>query len=68
MTVELKAAKSKSGSMVEVLAPKPVDLKDIVSVDPLQQGHALMAANKNRKKQQKRAGIHFILYIYMLFF
>ncbi|XP_062843028.1 guanine nucleotide-binding protein-like 3-like protein isoform X2 [Trichomycterus rosablanca] len=55
MTVELKAAKSKSAGAVEVLAPKLVDLKDILAIDPLQQGQALTAANKKRKKQQKRA-------------
>ncbi|XP_076863190.1 guanine nucleotide-binding protein-like 3-like protein [Brachyhypopomus gauderio] len=55
MTVELKAAKTKTGGEAEIQAPKPVDLRDILTVDPLQQGHALLAANKKRKKQQKRA-------------
>ncbi|CAB1353483.1 unnamed protein product [Coregonus sp. 'balchen'] len=31
------------------------DPEDILNVDPLQQGQALMAAGKKRKKQQKRA-------------
>ncbi|XP_026880541.2 guanine nucleotide-binding protein-like 3-like protein [Electrophorus electricus] len=55
MTVELKTAKAKPSSEAEMLAPKPVDLRDILTVDPLQQGQALLAANKKRKKQQKRA-------------
>ncbi|XP_072522564.1 guanine nucleotide-binding protein-like 3-like protein [Salminus brasiliensis] len=55
MTVQLKAAKTKSGEAMEAQSPKPVDLKDILDVDPLQQGQALTAANKKRKKQQKRA-------------
>uniref|UniRef100_A0A672T0E9 Guanine nucleotide-binding protein-like 3-like protein n=1 Tax=Sinocyclocheilus grahami TaxID=75366 RepID=A0A672T0E9_SINGR len=43
------------------VGPKPVDLKDILDVDPLLQGQALLAANKKRKKQQKRAGkTHFV--------
>lgn len=56
MTVDLKAEKPKSDA-VRVLAPKPVDL-DILAVEPLLQGQALRAANKKRKKQQKRAGIY----------
>ncbi|XP_051967670.1 guanine nucleotide-binding protein-like 3-like protein [Xyrauchen texanus] len=55
MTVELKVPKTKSSCAVEAAGPKPVDLKDIVDVDPLMQGQALLAANKKRKKQQKRA-------------
>ncbi|XP_050979485.1 guanine nucleotide-binding protein-like 3-like protein [Labeo rohita] len=55
MTVELKIPKTKSSSAVEAVGPKPVDLKDILGVDPLLQGQALLAANKKRKKQQKRA-------------
>ncbi|TST85782.1 Red-sensitive opsin [Bagarius yarrelli] len=51
LTVELKSEKTKCRTVVEA-APKPVD---ILSVDPLQQGQALLAANKRRKKQQKRA-------------
>ncbi|TRY66536.1 hypothetical protein DNTS_015916 [Danionella cerebrum] len=54
MTVELRA-KAKSCGAVEAAGPKPVDLKDILDVDPLMQGQALLAANKKRKKQQKRA-------------
>lgn len=56
MTVEFRAAQAKTGGGVEGAAPKPVDLRDIVSVDPLHQGQALLAAGKKRKKQQKRAG------------
>uniref|UniRef100_A0A671QYJ3 Guanine nucleotide-binding protein-like 3-like protein n=1 Tax=Sinocyclocheilus anshuiensis TaxID=1608454 RepID=A0A671QYJ3_9TELE len=47
--------------VIEAVGPKPVDLKDILDVDPLLQGQALLAANKKRKKQQKRAGkTHFV--------
>ncbi|KAK9966592.1 hypothetical protein ABG768_003694 [Culter alburnus] len=55
MTVELKVPKTKSSGSIEAVGPKPVDLKDILDVDPLLQGQALLAANKKRKKQQKRA-------------
>uniref|UniRef100_A0AAR2M699 CP-type G domain-containing protein n=1 Tax=Pygocentrus nattereri TaxID=42514 RepID=A0AAR2M699_PYGNA len=55
MTVELKEMKMKSGGAVETQAPKPVDLREILHVDPLQQGQALLAASKKRKKLQKRA-------------
>ncbi|XP_036414986.1 guanine nucleotide-binding protein-like 3-like protein [Colossoma macropomum] len=55
MTVELKETRTKSGGAVETQAPKPVDLREILDVDPLQQGQALLAASKKRKKQQKRA-------------
>ncbi|XP_059926103.1 guanine nucleotide-binding protein-like 3-like protein [Gadus macrocephalus] len=54
MTVEMKSVKAKSSASAEA-APKPVDLKDILYVDPLHQGQALQAAGKKRKKQQKRA-------------
>ncbi|CAL8380010.1 unnamed protein product [Boreogadus saida] len=54
MTVEMKSVKAKSSASSEA-APKPVDLKDILYVDPLHQGQALKAAGKKRKKQQKRA-------------
>lgn len=54
MTVEFKSQKSKS-DLPASDASKAPDLRDISSVDPLQQGQALMAANKKRKKQQKRA-------------
>ncbi len=61
MTVELKNPKTKSSCANEAVGPKPVDLKDILDVDPLLQGQALLAANKKRKKQQKRAGkTHFV--------
>ncbi|KAK3536953.1 hypothetical protein QTP86_027144 [Hemibagrus guttatus] len=53
MTVDLKAGKIKYGAVVDP-TPNPVDL-DILAVDPLQQGQALLAANKKRKRQQKRA-------------
>lgn len=56
MTVDFKAGKTKSGA-VGVPASKPVDM-DILTVDPLQQGQALLATKKKRKKQQKRAGIY----------
>ncbi|XP_066528727.1 guanine nucleotide-binding protein-like 3-like protein [Hoplias malabaricus] len=55
LTVELKEAKGKSGGARETQRLKPVDLRTISDIDPLQQGQALMAANKKRKKQQKRA-------------
>ncbi|XP_043977825.1 guanine nucleotide-binding protein-like 3-like protein [Gambusia affinis] len=54
MTVEIKAQR-KTDLPVKDAAPKAPNLKDIVKVDPLQQGQALRAANKKRKKQQKRA-------------
>lgn len=57
MTVEIKTPQAKNGSCLEGAAPKAVDLRDILDVDPLQQGQALLAASKKRKKQQKRAGI-----------
>lgn len=63
MTVELKETKAKSGGAMEAQAPKHVDLKDILDVDPLQQGQALLMANKKRKKQQKRAGLSLIIYL-----
>ncbi|KAM4612573.1 LOW QUALITY PROTEIN: guanine nucleotide-binding protein-like 3-like protein [Polymixia lowei] len=56
MTVEIKSQKSKSSASADDAASKAPDLKDILDVDPLQQGQALMAASKKRKKQQKRAG------------
>ncbi|XP_051528813.1 transcription factor E3-like [Myxocyprinus asiaticus] len=63
MTVELKVPKTKTSGAVEAAGPKPVDLKDILDVDPLLQGQALLAANKKRKKQQKRADFSFFLYV-----
>lgn len=61
MTVEFKSQKSKS-DLPASDASKAPDLRDISSVDPLQQGQALMAANKKRKKQQKRAGLYITLH------
>ncbi|XP_021425423.2 guanine nucleotide-binding protein-like 3-like protein [Oncorhynchus mykiss] len=55
MTVEIKAPRAKTGGSVDAAAPRTLDLKDIWNVDPLQQGQALVAAGKKRKKQQKRA-------------
>ncbi|KAI7794958.1 guanine nucleotide-binding protein-like 3-like protein [Triplophysa rosa] len=55
MTVELKVPKTKTSGAAEEAGPKPVDLNEILDVDPLLQGQALLAANKKRKKQQKRA-------------
>ncbi|XP_077385201.1 guanine nucleotide-binding protein-like 3-like protein [Festucalex cinctus] len=55
MTVEIKSQKFKSVLPETDLTSKAPDLKDIVNVDPLQQGQALLAAGKKRKKQQKRA-------------
>ncbi|CAN9512473.1 unnamed protein product [Ophioblennius macclurei] len=54
MTVEIKSQK-KSNLPANDAAPKLPNLKDILGVDPLQQGQALLAASKKRKKQQKRA-------------
>lgn len=65
LTVDLKAGKRKSGA-VGVPAPKPVDL-DFLAVDPLQQGQALLAANKKRKKQQKRAGIYSLCHLQVIY-
>ncbi|XP_077430585.1 guanine nucleotide-binding protein-like 3-like protein [Vanacampus margaritifer] len=55
MTVEIKSQKLKSALPGTDPASKAPNLKDIVNVDPLQQGQALLAAGKKRKKQQKRA-------------
>ncbi|XP_056886751.1 guanine nucleotide-binding protein-like 3-like protein [Takifugu flavidus] len=55
MTVEIKSHKSKTDLPASDAAARAPRLRDIVDVDPLQQGQALLAANKNRKKQQKRA-------------
>ncbi|XP_028261960.1 guanine nucleotide-binding protein-like 3-like protein [Parambassis ranga] len=54
MTVEIKSQK-KNDLPANTAGPKAPDLKDILNVDPLQQGQALMAARKKMKKQQKRA-------------
>lgn len=58
MTVEIKAQKSKTDLPANDAASRAPDLKDILNVDPLQQGQALLAASKKRKKQQKRAGLY----------
>ncbi|KAM8933919.1 guanine nucleotide-binding protein-like 3-like protein [Pelodytes ibericus] len=55
MTVEIKAAKPKSRTESETPVPKAPSLQEISAVDPLQQGQALRAAGKRRKKLQKRA-------------
>ena len=57
MTVEIKSSRSKTPLPGDA-ADKAPDLKDIVGVHPLQQGQALRAAGKKRKKQQKRAGLY----------
>lgn len=61
MTVEIKSQKSKTDLVANDAASKAPGLKDILNVDPLQQGQALQAASKKRKKQQKRAGLYKIL-------
>lgn len=55
MTVEIKSQKAKTGVSADDAAAKTVALRDILKVDPLRQGQALLAANKKRKKNQKRA-------------
>ncbi|XP_075041030.1 guanine nucleotide-binding protein-like 3-like protein [Mixophyes fleayi] len=55
MTVEIKATKSKGPVTTEPAVPRAPSLKEIQAVDPLQQGQALRAAGKRRKKLQKRA-------------
>ncbi|KAG8447830.1 hypothetical protein GDO86_015076, partial [Hymenochirus boettgeri] len=55
MTVEIKAMKSKAQEETKPEIPKAPNLKEIQSIDPLQQGQALVAASKRRKKLQKRA-------------
>lgn len=57
MTVEIKSQKSKIDLPSSEAATRAPALRDIVDIDPLQQGQALMAANKKRKRQQKRAGL-----------
>ncbi|XP_063287571.1 guanine nucleotide-binding protein-like 3-like protein [Pelobates fuscus] len=54
MTVEIKSTKTKSKTEPEQI-PKAPNLNEIRAVDPLQQGQALRAAGKRRKKLQKRA-------------
>lgn len=58
MTVEIKSQKSKTDLPANDAAARAPGLMDILNVDPLQQGQALMAASKKRKKQQKRAGLY----------
>uniref|UniRef100_A0A8D0A4Q8 G protein nucleolar 3 like n=1 Tax=Sander lucioperca TaxID=283035 RepID=A0A8D0A4Q8_SANLU len=58
MTVEIKSQRSKTVLPSNDAASRAPDLKDILDVDPLQQGQALLAAGKRRKKQQKRAGLY----------
>lgn len=55
MTVEIKSQKSKSDTPAGEAAARAPGLMDVRHIDPLQQGQALLAANKKRKKQQKRA-------------
>ncbi|CAJ1051316.1 guanine nucleotide-binding protein-like 3-like protein [Xyrichtys novacula] len=55
MTVEIKSQKSKTDFPVNDPASRTPGLEDILNVDPLQQGNALLAASKKRKKLQKRA-------------
>lgn len=55
MTVEFKSQKVNRLPVSEA-APRTPSLEDIFDIDPLQQGHAMLAANKKRKKKQKRAG------------
>lgn len=56
--MEIKSQKSKTDLPANDAAPRAPGLKDILNVDPLQQGQALQAASKKRKKQQKRAGLY----------
>ncbi|XP_062319039.1 guanine nucleotide-binding protein-like 3-like protein [Osmerus eperlanus] len=55
MTVQIQTQKSKTGGSADAASSRDLDLKDILNVDPLQQGQALKAASKKRKKQQKRS-------------
>lgn len=56
--MEIKSQRSKTVLPSNDAASRAPDLKDILDVDPLQQGQALLAAGKRRKKQQKRAGLY----------
>ena len=71
MTVEIKSKKSKTSLTAKDPAAKAPGLLDILSIDPLQQGQALLAAKRKRKKQQKRAGLYYwsesVFYIIELF-
>ncbi|KAF3689489.1 Guanine nucleotide-binding protein-like 3-like protein [Channa argus] len=55
MTVEIKSQKLKTDLPANDAASRAPDLNDILNVDPLQQGQALLAASKKKKRQQKRA-------------
>lgn len=55
--MEIKSQRAKTELPSNDAASRAPDLKDIFGVDPLQQGQALLAAGKKRKKQQKRAGL-----------
>ncbi|KAM6927904.1 guanine nucleotide-binding protein-like 3-like protein [Xenentodon cancila] len=55
MTVEIKSQKASNLPPNDV-GPRAPDLREILNVDPLNQGQALLAASKRRKRQQKRAG------------
>lgn len=63
MTVEIKSQKVKTAA--NEAPPRAPKLKEIVDVDPLLQGQALLAAGKKRKKQQKRAGLYKIQHLYV---
>lgn len=56
MTVEIKSQKKTEVPATDAASKAP-DLKNILNVDPLLQGQALLAAGKKRKKLQKRAGL-----------
>ncbi|XP_035007622.2 guanine nucleotide-binding protein-like 3-like protein [Hippoglossus stenolepis] len=55
MTVEIKSQKLRTDASANEAVARAPNLKDILFVDPLHQGQALLAAGKKRKKQQKRA-------------
>lgn len=55
--MEIKAQKKTDFPAKDAVSKAP-DLKDILKVDPLLQGQALLAAGKKRKKLQKRAGLY----------
>ena len=57
--MQIQTQKSKTGGSADAVSSRDLDLKDILNVDPLQQGQALKAASKKRKKQQKRSGRYF---------
>lgn len=56
--MEIKSQKSKTDLPASDAAARAPGLMDILNIDPLQQGQALQAASKKRKKQQKRAGAY----------